>query len=352
MAQTQPIGVHLVGSAPVETSEQIFRLASEHLGSHLKRLGDGEVGERDTWIRFQADRLRQSPQLREQAESLPDRPVKPLELVDTGLTPEDIELPDLGYAKAAIASHQKFVELQSEGVIPGHVRFMVGLPTPLGVVTTFVDEAARATVVPAYQVAIMAELRRIFDNLPHEELSIQWESVYELMMLEGHPGWTYFGDDHELAIRAHFAEITNVVPEPVELGVHLCYGDRNHQHFMEPTDTGIMVRVANWIAAECGRTLNFLHMPVPRERHDDAYFEPLKNLNISDETELYLGLVHNTGGIEGTKRRIETAQKYYPNFGVATECGLARRPLESIPDLLRQHADVADVRNTGYDRSM
>ncbi|MBT3883248.1 MAG: hypothetical protein HOF70_00590 [Rhodospirillaceae bacterium] len=42
---------HLVGSAPYDTADESFRAAMEHLGGHLKRLPDGEVGERDTWIR-------------------------------------------------------------------------------------------------------------------------------------------------------------------------------------------------------------------------------------------------------------------------------------------------------------
>ncbi len=46
-----PVGVHLVGSVPVNTAEEMFRLSMDHLSSHLQRLPDGEVGERDTWIR-------------------------------------------------------------------------------------------------------------------------------------------------------------------------------------------------------------------------------------------------------------------------------------------------------------
>ena len=37
--------VHLVGSAPFATAEEMFRAAEAHLGRHLKRLPDGEVGE-------------------------------------------------------------------------------------------------------------------------------------------------------------------------------------------------------------------------------------------------------------------------------------------------------------------
>jgi hypothetical protein len=56
---------------------------------------------------------------------------------------------------------------------------------------------------------------------------------------------------------------------------------------------------------------------------------------------LYLGLVHFTDGAEGTERRIAAAQRTLTGFGVATECGMGRRPPETIPDLLSIHSAVA-----------
>jgi hypothetical protein len=66
-------------------------------------------------------------------------------------------------------------------------------------------------------------------------------------------------------------------------------------------------------------------MPVPRHRDDDAYFAPLRDLDIG-EAKLYLGLVHHTDGVEGARRRLATARKYITGFGIATECGFGRRP--------------------------
>ena len=91
------------------------------------------------------------------------------------------------------------------------------------------------------------------------------------------------------------------------------------------------------------RPVNFLHMPVPRNRSDDAYFEPLRRLKLRPETELCLGLVHYTDGVEGTKQRLATATKYADNFAIATECGFGRRDPSTIPELLRIHAAVADL---------
>jgi hypothetical protein len=82
-------------------------------------------------------------------------------------------------------------------------------------------------------------------------------------------------------------------------------------------------------------------MPVPRDRDDDRYFEPLRNLKLKSGTELYLGLIHLTDGIEGAKRRAAAAKRVVSDFGVATECGFGRRPPETIPDLIRLHRTVA-----------
>jgi hypothetical protein len=81
---------------------------------------------------------------------------------------------------------------------------------------------------------------------------------------------------------------------------------------------------------------------VPRNRSDDAYFDPLKRLKLPPETELCLGLVHHTDGVEGTKRRLETAKRHTSGFSIATECGFGRRDPATIPELLRIHATVAD----------
>jgi len=69
----------------------------------------------------------------------------------------------------------------------------------------------------------------------------------------------------------------------------------------------------------------------------------LRRLKLRPETELCLGLVHYTDGVEGTKQRLATAAKYADNFAIATECGFGRRDPSTIPELLRIHAAVADL---------
>jgi methionine synthase II (cobalamin-independent) len=67
----------------------------------------------------------------------------------------------------------------------------------------------------------------------------------------------------------------------------------------------------------------------------------LSGLKLLDGTELYLGVVHAKDGVEGTKARIAAAHRYVPEFGIATECGMARaRSEETVRTLLKIHAQV------------
>jgi hypothetical protein len=104
-----------------------------------------------------------------------------------------------------------------------------------------------------------------------------------------------------------------------------------------------MVEFANRVSRQIARPIQLIHMPVPRNRADEAYFEPLRQLELRPETELCLGLVHYTDGIAGAKRRLAAAKKYVADFSIATECGFGRRDPRTIPALLRLHAAVADL---------
>jgi hypothetical protein len=64
-------------------------------------------------------------------------------------------------------------------------------------------------------------------------------------------------------------------------------------------------------------------------------------LALSPATEVCLGLVHGDG-VEATKKRIETAARYVPDFGIATECGMARcRTPELVHKLFSIHAEAS-----------
>jgi hypothetical protein len=133
------------------------------------------------------------------------------------------------------------------------------------------------------------------------------------------------------------------VPATVELGYHLCYGDFEHRHVVEPFDLSAVVDIANGLTEAVSRPINWVHMPVPRDRDDEAYFSPLSDLTLSPETKLFLGLVHHGDGVEGTRRRMSTASRFRDDYGIATECGFGRRSPTTVGKLLAIHAEAADL---------
>jgi methionine synthase II (cobalamin-independent) len=133
------------------------------------------------------------------------------------------------------------------------------------------------------------------------------------------------------------------VPADVDLLLHFCYGDSNHKHVVDPTDMGDMVEFANRVTAGTHRDIQLIHLPVPRDRTDDAYFAPLGKLALRPATEICLGLVHHTDGLIGTRARLASARRHIQNFMIGTECGFGRRRPDTIPELLRIHAEAASA---------
>lgn len=342
-----PQGALLVGSVNFDDAEKTMRVAAEMLGDRLKRIPDGEVGKRFHWIMFQPDVLGQADGI----ERVGDQPIpfragldaRPLRIAD-GVDAAAIELPPLGYADAAIESYAIFARLREEGVVPSGVRFQVSLPTPVAVVSSFFAGEDRAAIEPVYAAAMLRELARIAEAIPHEDLAVQWDVASEMGIIERAAGYgkvmeAWWPADPFDGLVARLASLIDAVPTDAEVGVHLCYGDAGEKHFVEPTDAGNLVRYANAVMAASSRSLTWLHVPVPIERDDEAYFAALESLSPVDE--LYLGLVHREDGAEGAERRIAAASRYAPTFGVATECGIGRAPAGSTEGILRTHAEVA-----------
>ena len=327
---------------PLSDSAEVFKTASSILGQRLRRVPDGETGVRSNWIRWQFTIFQDHPLFEAGSTDHDAYRPRPTVKLRSGTNPDDIAFGNLGYAVAAKASYAEFSRLKHAGELPADLRFQVSLPTPLAPITSMVIVDDRAAIEPPYEAAMLTELEQIAENIPHSDLAIQWDVAIEFAILEGVQ--TAHFSDASAGIIERLARLGSKVPEHVELGYHLCYGDSGHQHFKEPEDISRLTEIASAISAGAQRSIDWVHMPVPRDRSDEAYFAPLTGLKLRPETEFYLGLVHFTDGLDGTRKRIEAAQKFAPDFGVATECGFGRRPAETIPDLLRIHAEVSDIR--------
>ena len=332
-------GVHLVGSVPLASTEVVLRTVAAEIGDRLRRIPDGETGPRSDWIVWQLPIFTAQPALEVVPPALGSwRPLPRVRLADEQ-HPERVRFDTLGYADAAIASYRTFARLKRDGVVPVACRFQISLPTPLAPVCAFVVPEHQRLLEPLYEAQLLAELAVLLDEVPHDQLAIQWDTNFEFGMLEGvFPVWF---DDVKGGILERLLRLSRHVPHDVELGYHFCYGDVQHRHHTDPADARRLVEVANALAASLGRPLNWLHMPVPRERLDETYYTPLAELRLRPETELYLGLVHYTDGVDGSGRRLEIARRFIGEFGIATECGWGRRARATLGPLLEIHRSLS-----------
>jgi hypothetical protein len=330
----QPRGVLLVGSVPLHNAEEVFRLAGAILGDRLRRIPDGETGERLGYVLWQYPVLANHPLLEAVAPDPFMRPSLPRVRLQPGAAGDLLTFDRLGYADVAKASFADFWRLKQEGLIPGHCRFQVSLPGPYMPITTFVVQEEQAVVEPPYEARLLAEVDEIAAAIPRDQLAIQWDFG---MSRWGAAPWfdPARADEIHGGIIERLIRYGNRVPADVELGYHLCFGDYGGEHNWEPDSLASPIEVANAVSQALSRPVNWVHMPVPRRRTDDAYFAPLRDLRLQPLTELYLGLVHLADGVAGTQQRIATALRVVPRFGVGTECGLGRRAPETVPDILR-----------------
>lgn len=340
------MGAHFVGSVPLSTAKEVFEKLSKALPDRIVRIPDGEPAHRQAFVFFQRDNFSAVPQVLRQYDAsfnaLPSLIPTQAELDAVLQTIDGAGGLQTQYDTHALSSWETFKSLQADGAIPSHVKFQASLPTPISTLCLIAD-GYQAPLEPAYETALVRAVRNMEDKIPHSSLSIQWDIATEFAMLEG-VTWPHFGvwfdGDVRQGVIDRVVRLCNQVSPSVDMGLHLCYGDIAHRHFIEPKDIGKLVDVARSVKKAANRDLTFVHMPVPKDRTDDEYFAPLKDLDLGT-TVLYLGLVH-ADDLEGTKRRIAAAKKALGDtpFGVATECGMGRTPPEQLDSILEIKAAV------------
>lgn len=334
-SQQQPAGVLLVGSIPLSTAEEVFTIVPPTLQKgKLHALPDGEPGERDTYILWQRERFPAEARHKNFLSQGTDLPAN-----HPGFTKDSIA--PTGYGDAACSSYKKFARLQQGGVIPADLRFQVSLPSPQDCIHFYLRTEYHAKLGPFYEERMRDSVNQILREIPNDKLAIQWDIAVLPTFLEYEKGRAgrlpreLFSSPLNPAKEGfiqHLVPFCDMIPTEATLGLHICYGDFQHRHHIEPEDMGVLVNIANSMVEAVGRPVEWIHMPVPKSRDDLEYFAPLKDLKIG-KARLYLGLVH-VNDEEGTKRRIATAQSVMSNFGVATECGLGRFSVSEMYNLL------------------
>lgn len=348
-----PSRVHFNGSVNLPDAQTVMREISSRIPIGFRRITDGETGERNQWVLFQAQKFLAMPEF----ESIGSQPGYPtaddsapafprLRLAE-GVTPEAVRWPDLGYAGAYRESYEVFRGLQENGVIRAGVRFQLQYPTPLAPLVAAILPEDLPRLVSSYEAALFADLEKALARIPHESCAVQWDVAVEFGLLEGFPTGAPTPIEQ---VAPRLNECVSHVPDEVPTGLHLCYGDYGHSHFKQPDSLELQVQLANAVVSAARRPVNWLSFTVPQHRHDQAYFAPLSSLQVGPETELYFALVpyHPADQPPGTTAEqvkqidilLATSPSGSREWGICTECGMGRVKANEVPRLLDLHREI------------
>ncbi len=345
--------LHLVGSIPLDTPQEVFETFGGKLGQYLFSMPDGEVGPRRHWIsRVHYQILAAHPELEVVQRPAPDangveqqfprnaadawhfkvkKHVKQVRFGDPGWR--------LGYARDAINSYFVFRVMKERGVLPEHLRFQISIPMVNSVLPPriFPDREDLDKIRPGYEAATRAEVAKIVEKIPASELALQWDCATEVQdAYGGIPGFS-----SQDAIERNLGEVRNLspqIPSDVALGYHFCFGTLGGWPRFQPEDLGRTVELANAFVSASGRQVDFIHIPV-LDRTDDAFFAPLKDLR-PPGARVYLGAIHN---MQRFRQRLEVARKYLPEFGLGAYCGFGRLPVAELGGILADHLRAAEL---------
>jgi hypothetical protein len=152
--------VRFNGSVNLPDAEKVMREISSRIPRGVRRMTDGETGERNYWISFQTRKFEEMPEfeivaVRQAYETAPDAPLMPQLRLAPGASPDTISWPNLGYADEYGKSFALFERMQNEGVIAAGVRLQLQYPTPLA--------SMAGTIAPGMGRVAAADVPRLLD---------------------------------------------------------------------------------------------------------------------------------------------------------------------------------------------
>jgi hypothetical protein len=338
--------VLLVGSIPLDTVEEVFLTVGEKLSGHIDTLPDGEVGPRRHWIsRVHYQVLAGHQQLDVVRHPQPDDGVERLNprnaqdswqfRVKPGISKVSFGDPGwrLGYARDAVNSYFVFKTLREQGKLRKGLRFQVSVPSVNSALPPriFPDIADVAKIWPGYQQALGAEIDKIVEKIPNDDLAIQFDCANEVQDVYGAvPGFS--SDDAIERNVAQFRDLAARIPAEVAVGYHFCFGTLGGWPRFQPDDLSATVALANATIEASDRRVDWMHIPV-LDGVSENFFAPLKDLKPRN-ARVYLGVIHN---MDGFAERVAMARKYLPDFGLAAYCGFGRLPTSEVPKVLDEH---------------
>jgi hypothetical protein len=170
--------VHLVGSVPMASAQEVFETVSAALGGRIKRIPDGETGARSDWITWLEPVFADNPAFQRSGEFFrvhESGTGRERFQLRPGTTPQDVRFGNLLYADVAQQSYAEFKRLKDGGKIPPGVRFQIDLVPAHSVIWLFLVEALHAPIDPIYNAALKREIEKI--AAPSRTMSLPFSSM-------------------------------------------------------------------------------------------------------------------------------------------------------------------------------
>src|SRR5215467_6563293 len=170
--------IYLVGSVPMRNAEQVFETVGARFGSRIKRIPDGETGERSDWITWLEPAFADNPAFQKSGEFFRVHETgtgRERYTLRPGIRPQDVRFDNLFYADIASASYATFKRVKSAGKIAQGTKFQVDLVPAHSVIWLFLVDRLHAQIDPIYNAALKREVDKIAAAIPHHELAIQFD---------------------------------------------------------------------------------------------------------------------------------------------------------------------------------
>lgn len=129
-------------------------------------------------------------------------------------------------------------------------------------------------------------LEAIIKVIPTEDLPLQWDLSFAMIMLEVDKGrrtvslFFLISSESKKGYSSEFDASANLALRVYLLGFHFCYGDLDHEDFIEPEGMTFLVDIVNNIIEKVDHPVSCIYMSVPKDRDDLGYIAPLENVNI------------------------------------------------------------------------
>ncbi len=342
---------HLVGSMPYDNEETAMKKALDTLHGHLHSLPDGEIGVkssqyptgcRSAWTQIIMDSMEADTEnWRVKKTATRNEIGVPAHYTKASVlrpkkTPKEIEkylnFKWLDYFKESYPIYKKLKKERGEE----NLKFQMGLPTGLGITFVVLGPLHGLRFSQAFNRRMAYEANEIAKIADPNDLIFQIEVPIEVIMFHLMPPII-----SDIAFRS-IVGLINLLNPKIPIGIHLCLGDLNNESLAKISTLKKLVSFSNKLVKKIpsDRKLEFIHYPLAEGKvppvTEASFYNPLKKINLPQDTRFIAGFVHEKLSIEEHKQLLKNIEHIRSQkVDIACSCGMGRRTSETADELFR-----------------